>query len=51
MDGGGRNVTDHGVTEEDTIDGNMWRNLVLGARSAEYSGQIHEWVNTLSLSL
>jgi len=51
MDGEGRNVIDNRMTEEDTIDRDMWRNLVLDKRTPLYSGQIHECVNTLSLPL
>jgi hypothetical protein len=51
MDGEERNVIDDRLTEEDTIHRDMWRYLVLGKRNPQYSGQIHEYVNTLSLPL
>ena len=51
MDREGRNVIYNRLTEEDTMDRVMWRNLVLGERNPLYSGQIHECVNTLSLPL
>jgi len=51
MDGEERNVIDDKLTEEDTIDRDMWRYLVLGKRNPLYGGHIHECVNTLSLHL
>jgi len=32
-------MTNHGQTEEDTRDGNMWTNLVLGKGKPSHSGQ------------
>jgi len=51
MDGEERNVIDDSLTEEDTIERDMWRYLVLGKRNPLYSRQIHECVNTISLPL
>jgi hypothetical protein len=40
MDGVRRSMTNHGLTEEDTTDTDIWRKLVLGKGKPLHSGQI-----------
>jgi hypothetical protein len=45
-DGRRRNATNHGLTEEDTSDKDMWRKLVLGEGRPLYSEQILEQIKS-----
>jgi hypothetical protein len=51
MDGERRGVSNHGLTEKDTVDRDIWRNLLFGEIKPTYSGQIHKGVNKLPLFL